>query len=103
MQTSSGFPSPVTSANAGDSLSVVRNTSWRRQWPPAPFGFSNHDVEVPGNPTMRMSFQPSLLKSRVHAKKLSEYLFSWPSAPSTPGTVTVVIGPSFNANVAEAG
>ena len=52
---------------------------------------------------MRMSFQPSLLKSSAHAKKLSEYLFSFPRAPSKPGTVTVVIGPSFNWNVVVAG
>src|ERR671912_57199 len=103
MQTSSGFPSPVRSANVGDSLSVGLNTSCRRQCVPATFGFSYHDVNVPGNPTTRMSFQLSLLKSWVHTRKLSEYLFSCPSAPSKPGTVTVVIGPSFNWNVAEAG
>ena len=45
---------------------------------------------------MRMSFQPSALKSWVKAKKLSEYLFSLPSVPSNPGTVTVVIGPSLS-------
>src|SRR5688500_9528087 len=103
MQTSSGLPSPVRSVNVGDSLSVGLNTSCRRQCPPPPFGFSNHEVDVPGNPTMRMSFQLSLLKSWTQAKKLSEYLFSCPSAPSKPGTVTVVIGPSFNWNVADAG
>ena len=54
---------------------------------PCPSGFSNHDVSSPGKPMIRMSFQPSLLKSRAQAKKLSEYLFSTPSAPSKPGTV----------------
>src|SRR5262245_26150807 len=103
MQTSSGLPSPGRSAAVGDWLSVVLHTSCRRQRVPGAVAGSNHEVDVPGKPTMRMSFQPSLSKSRIQAKKLSEYLFSWPSAPSKPGTVTVVIGPSFNWNVAEAG
>ena len=45
---------------------------------------------------MRMSFHLSRLKSMTKAKKLSEYLFSLPNPPSNPGTVTVVIAPSFN-------
>ena len=51
----------------------------------------------------RMSFHLSLLKSYAQTKKLSEYLLSLPSVPSKPGTVTVVIGPSFNWNVVVAG
>ena len=52
---------------------------------------------------IRMSFQLSLLKSYANAKKLFEYLFSLPSVPSNPGTVTLVIGPSFSWNVVVAG
>ena len=36
-------------------------------------------------------------------RSCSEYLFSLPSVPSKPGTVTVVIGPSFSWNVVVAG
>ncbi len=103
MHTSSGLPSPVMSAKVGDSLSVCSKILCRTQWVSLPFGFSNHDVSFPGKPMTRMSFQPSLLKSRAQTKKLSEYLFSLPSVPSKPGTSTSVIGPSFNLNVVFAG
>src|SRR5688572_14832630 len=103
MHTNSGFPSPVISVKVGDSLSVWLKITWRFHDASPPFGFSNHDVSFPGNPMMRMSFQPSLLKSCAQAKKLSEYLFATPNAPSNPGTVTAVCGPNRRLKVAVAG
>ena len=81
-QTISGRPSPVMSTQRGDSLSVTSSATWRFQWAVTPLpGFSNHQEFSPGKPRIRMSAQPSPLKSPECAKKLALYSFSLPRAP----------------------